>query len=121
MKKLIACCGLDCEKCDARVATVNDDNALRKKTAKLWSELNHAPITAEMIHCMGCRVDGVKSPFCDSMCKIRKCVAKQGFATCGDCPKLERCETAGVIVHNNAGAMNNLREAQASRNAPVLR
>ena len=29
MKQLIACCGLDCESCDARIATVRDDNELR--------------------------------------------------------------------------------------------
>lgn len=31
MKEFIACCGLDCEKCEARIATVNNDNELRKK------------------------------------------------------------------------------------------
>ena len=36
MKKLIAYCGLDCEKCDARIATLNNDNALREKVAELW-------------------------------------------------------------------------------------
>ena len=35
MKKLIAYCGLDCEKCDARIATLNNDNALREKVAQL--------------------------------------------------------------------------------------
>ena len=39
MKKFIAYCGLDCEKCDARKATLNDDNALREKVAKEWSEI----------------------------------------------------------------------------------
>ena len=29
MKELIAYCGLDCEKCDARLATICDDAALR--------------------------------------------------------------------------------------------
>ncbi len=53
--KLIACCGLDCEKCDARIATLADDNALREKTAALWSKLNGAQITPEMINCTGCR------------------------------------------------------------------
>ena len=43
MRDMIAYCGLDCEKCDAYLATINDDQALREKTAKLWSELNHAP------------------------------------------------------------------------------
>ena len=26
MKQLIACCGLDCENCDARIATINNDD-----------------------------------------------------------------------------------------------
>ena len=40
MKQLIACCGLDCEKCEARLATLNDDNRLREKVAKEWGEMN---------------------------------------------------------------------------------
>lgn len=39
MKNLIAICGLDCETCDARIATLTDDDALREKTAKAWSEM----------------------------------------------------------------------------------
>ena len=35
MKDRIAYCGLDCEKCDAYLATINDDKALREKTAKI--------------------------------------------------------------------------------------
>ncbi|WP_061322027.1 DUF3795 domain-containing protein [Clostridium botulinum] len=53
MRKLIACCGLDCEKCNARMVTLNDDNTLREKTAKLWSKLNRVTIPADMINCMG--------------------------------------------------------------------
>ena len=71
MKNMIAYCGLDCEKCDAYLATINDDQELRKKTAKLWAELNNAPILPEHINCQGCRVEGVKTVFCDSMCGIR--------------------------------------------------
>ena len=39
MNKMIAYCGLNCEKCDAYIATINNDQELRKKTAKLWAEL----------------------------------------------------------------------------------
>ena len=62
MKELIAYCGLDCEKCDARIATLNDDNALREKTAALWTEMNGVEITPQMINCNGCRTDGAKTP-----------------------------------------------------------
>ena len=52
MKQLIACCGLDCESCDARIATVENDNELKEKTARKWSVMNNAPeITAATINC----------------------------------------------------------------------
>ena len=31
MRDMIAYCGLDCEKCDAYLATINDDQALREQ------------------------------------------------------------------------------------------
>lgn len=71
MKKYIAYCGLDCETCEARLATANNDEALRREVAKKWSELNGVQITPEMINCNGCRIDGVKSPYCSSLCPIR--------------------------------------------------
>lgn len=109
MNKMIAYCGLDYEKCDAHLATINNDQELRKKTAKLWAELNHAPILPEHINCKGCRVEGVKTVFCDSICGIRKCALKKGVATCGDCPDLERCSTVSEILKNNPSALENLK------------
>lgn len=109
MREMIAYCGLDCEKCDAYLATINDDQALREKTAKQWSELNNAPILPEHINCQGCRVDGIKTVFCDSMCGIRACALKKGLETCGACPELEKCETVGTIHAGNPEALKNLR------------
>ncbi len=40
MTDYIAFCGLDCEQCEARKATVNDDNELRAKVAEEWSKLS---------------------------------------------------------------------------------
>ena len=84
MKDMIGYCGLDCEKCDAYIATVNDDQALREKTAKLWAELNNAPILPEHINCEGCRMNGAKTVFCDSLCGIRNHFAGGGLCTCKD-------------------------------------
>ena len=53
---MIAVCGLDCGKCEARIATVNNDEALRQKVAREWSELNKVLITPEMICCTGCHL-----------------------------------------------------------------
>ena len=49
MKEFIAYCGLNCETCEARMAAMNNDDVLREKVAKLWSELNGVEITSEMI------------------------------------------------------------------------
>lgn len=109
MRNRIAYCGLDCEKCDAYLATINDDQALREKTAKLWSELNNAPILPEHINCEGCRADGAKTVFCDSLCGIRQCALKKGMETCGGCPDLEKCQTVEMITLNNPEALKNLK------------
>ena len=108
MKKLIAICGLDCEKCDAYIATKNNDQALREKTAKLWSELNNAPILPEHINCDGCRVNGRKTVFCDRLCPVRQCALSKGFETCGECPEKDTCPKVGAIWQNNPNAKNNL-------------
>lgn len=50
MNQYIAYCGLNCEACEARLATIHHDDVLREKVAKLWSELNGVEITPEMIH-----------------------------------------------------------------------
>ena len=110
MKELIAYCGLDCEKCDARLATINDDDELRKKTAELWSELNNAEITPEMINCLGCRTDGIKTPYCESLCPIRQYALSRGFVTCGDCQDMEACEKLAMITSNNTDALARLKK-----------
>ena len=110
MKDLIAYCGLDCETCEARIATVNGDDALREKVAKLWSELNGAEITPEMINCAGCRVEGVKTPYCDKLCPIRQCAHERRCETCADCGDMAGCEKLGMITGNNAEALRRLRE-----------
>lgn len=109
MRDMIGYCGLDCEKCDAYIATVNNDQTLREKTAKLWAELNNAPILPEHINCEGCRMNGAKTVFCDSLCGIRKCALNKGVSTCGDCPDLETCPTVGAILENNPAALDNLK------------
>lgn len=109
MRDMIAYCGLDCEKCDAYIATVNDDQELRERTAKLWAELNNAPILPEHINCDGCRVDGRKTVFCDSLCSIRQCALEKGLATCGGCAEMEGCGKVGTVTANNPAALENLR------------
>ena len=87
-----------------------DDEALREKVARRWSELNGVEITPEMINCVGCRIEGVKTPYCASICPIRKCAMGRGMETCGDCSEMEACEKLGAILENNADAYRDLKE-----------
>ena len=109
MDDLIAYCGLNCAACDAYLATLHNDQALRERTAKLWAELNNAPILPEHINCQGCRTEGVKTVFCDHLCGIRQCALQKGVETCGDCGELEKCPTVGTLLSNNPEALKNLK------------
>ena len=111
MNEYIAYCGLDCETCEARQATVNNDDELRSRVAKLWSELNGVEIMPEMINCTGCRIPGVKTPYCDSLCPIRQCALNKQVATCGSCPEMKACENVGANIANNPEALGRLENA----------
>ena len=108
MNKFIAYCGLDCSKCDAYQATINNDQELRIKTAQKWSELNHIEIKPEDINCMGCRMNGVKTVFCDKLCPIRLCAVKKNVNTCGQCQELKSCHKIKMIIDHNDEALDNL-------------
>ena len=108
MEKVIACCGLDCATCDARIATMADNNELRAQTAEKWKVQFDAGITPEMINCTGCREAGVKFAHC-SECEIRKCVHLIGFQTCAQCEKLEDCALLKGIHQFVPDAMENLK------------
>lgn len=109
-ENFIAFCGLNCETCDARAATLNNDQALREKTAKLWSEMNGVEITAEMINCTGCRSDGPKTPYCESICPIKQCAIGRKYDSCGKCKKMDSCQKLKMIITNNQEALGNLRK-----------
>jgi hypothetical protein len=110
MEKLISCCGLDCTTCDARIATVENNDEIRRATADKWRVSFNAPgLTYEMINCTGCREEGVKFTHC-AMCEIKNCVKAKGFDTCGDCPEMETCTIVSAIHKYVPDAVKNLRE-----------
>jgi hypothetical protein len=108
MKQLIAYCGIDCEYCDARIATLNNDNKLKEETAAKWRVMYQSPnITSESINCTGCRLEGAKIAHCYD-CEICKCAKTKGFNTCGDCEELETCKIVGFVIQNVPGTKENL-------------
>jgi hypothetical protein len=109
MEKVIACCGLNCATCNARIATLANDNELRAQTAEKWKVQHNAQsLTPEMINCTGCREAGVKFNHCDN-CEIRNCVKSYNFQTCADCNKLDSCPTVGNLHKYVPEALDNLK------------
>ena len=109
MEKLISCCGLNCETCEARIATVQNDDNLRKATAGKWQKMyNAAGLTPDSINCTGCRMEGVKFGHCET-CKIRLCVNEKGYETCGDCPEMATCDIVAMVHKYMPDAVENLK------------
>ena len=110
MTPLIAFCGLDCARCDARTATIHNDDALRQQVARQWSEWNQVDIPAASINCLGCRTEGVKCPYCDSMCPIRQCALQKGVSHCGECLDSTNCNLLQQVHRNAPEAQANLQD-----------
>lgn len=109
MEKIISCCGLNCAACEARIATINNDDELRKATAEKWKTLYNAPdMTPDMINCTGCREEGAKLGHW-SMCQIRVCAAAKGYKTCGECKDLEQCSIISGVLKFSPDALSNLK------------
>jgi hypothetical protein len=109
MNNLISCCGINCEGCEARIATLKNDDALRAETAKKWAKQFNSPeINITNINCVGCRETGVKMGHWGE-CKIRLCAVEKGYQTCGECEQMNQCELVGQVFKFLPEAIENLR------------
>ena len=109
---MIAYCGLDCEQCEAFIATRNNDDALRVKVAEKWARLANAPIKPEHINCTGCQSSGVKTYYCDQLCEIKKCAVIKSVATCADCSDFS-CSLIEEFLRNAPQARTTLTALRA--------
>lgn len=78
-----AYCGLDCSRCPAHLAYVNDDDELRRDTVEKWNSPQY-PVTIHTIDCAGCKSDGPHFSFCKD-CGVHVCASKRGVETCAHC------------------------------------
>jgi hypothetical protein len=79
-----AFCGLDCDTCDAYVATQKNDKQLLAQVVEKWSSPEY-PITAKEALCDGCKsTTGRRFKFCKD-CEMRACGLERGVATCAHC------------------------------------
>ena len=119
MKKLnMGCCGLICKDCPVFVATVNNDDGLRQKTAEEWSKLYAdylgKDLKADDINCKGCWSEHTVFTGCLS-CPIRSCCKEKKFTTCASCDEYEVCNMLNGFysVFSHQHAKSNLDKIRA--------
>ena len=89
-------CGLNCETCPIFIATKNDDDQLRIKAVKEYSDLygeflGRHHVKQEDMNCSGCQSGHV---FIGCVtCPVRKCCQEKELATCASCSKYYTCKT----------------------------
>ncbi|MBA3010349.1 MAG: DUF3795 domain-containing protein [Proteobacteria bacterium] len=93
---MIAYCGLDCLKCDAYLATRENNRTKRQETAEKWSQMYKHDIKPEQINCTGCKSSGAKFFHCGH-CDIRQCCTSKGIEHCAACDQYVCDMLAGFI------------------------
>jgi hypothetical protein len=85
MTEMIACCGLVCSSCPTYLATRNDDDEARAKTATFYAKEYGFDLRPEEINCDGCLSEGGKLIAYCQTCEIRACCQEKGLANCMAC------------------------------------
>lgn len=112
MEKIVGVCGIVCSDCPAFIAYANDDQELRIKSAKEWSEMYKADIKPEDVNCVGCTVEGNPKISHCAECEIRECGVGKKIVTCADCSDYS-CETLNnffKMVPEAKTTLDNLRK-----------
>lgn len=91
MSQMIAYCGLVCSSCPTFLATQNDDDVARAKTAAFYSEKFGFDLKPEEINCDGCKSEGGKLIGYCQECSIRRCCREKGLDNCAVCNE-QPCE-----------------------------
>lgn len=91
MPRMIAHCGLICSNCPTFLATKNNDDVARQKTAILYAEKYGFDLKPEDINCDGClTVGGRQISFCQT-CDIKQCCNSSRLENCALCDE-QQCE-----------------------------
>lgn len=80
---MLGCCGHDCSRCVTYLATIKNDNALRKQSQQFYKTMFGNDILICEVNCLGCRSDKVFI-LCMS-CPFTKCASEQKIDECSEC------------------------------------
>lgn len=104
-------CGIDCDLCEAKIATETNDDSIRQRLAKEWSEFYQSEIDPSEINCTGCNVnDGIFFSHC-KVCKLRLCGEEKEIERCTQCKDYE-CKNLSEFLEQVPEARANLEKVQ---------
>ena len=83
MKEPICYCGHDCSRCLTYLATINNDENLRKQSQEFYKAEFGVDIPLEDIHCLGGRSDN-RFYLCKE-CPFIKCCKEHNAKMCPEC------------------------------------
>jgi len=113
MSEMIACCGLICIKCEAFLATKNNDDSRKMKIAVTWSKHFDMKFEAEDIDCDGCLSEsGRLSGYCRKVCEIRPCARAKSVENCAHCEDYawEKVTRFFAIAHRAKATLDKIRK-----------
>ena len=80
---MLGCCGHDCSRCVTYLATIKNDDALRKQSQQFYKTMFGLDIPLDEVNCLGCQSNNVFK-LCKS-CPFTKCVSERKIAECSEC------------------------------------
>lgn len=88
-------CGYTCpEKCEYLMATLNDDEAMKKECFEQWgiTERYGVEYDSKISFCYGCKADGKPEGVVVTQCTVRSCVIEKEMDCCIECKELRTCD-----------------------------
>ena len=59
MRKIFGCCGHDCSRCITYLATIKNDDTLRKQSQQFYKTMFGLDIPLDEVNCLGCQSNNV--------------------------------------------------------------
>lgn len=115
MEHATAFCGLDCSKCEAFLATINNDENAKMAVLEKWSKEYGIPnLTIDGVTCLGCRSETVILCSHCIECDIRACGLKRGVENCAYCLDFDSCKKLSTFFQQAPIARDNLSAIRAT-------
>ncbi|MEI6091986.1 MAG: DUF3795 domain-containing protein [bacterium] len=109
MDNMTGYCGFNCFTCSVRIATINNDRALKQKIIDKFQKLNKNPyVIPTFTECVGCKTENtsetndLKKSGCggskpNRKCEIATCASDRNCATCGECISYYNCNIVTTV------------------------